>query len=67
MLERNYKRIWEKSSMNGNLKKNIFKGVGLAMGIGTLVLNIINPIDVKTAINLLSIGVISLVMAEFEK
>ena len=53
--------------MNGNLKKNIFKGVGLAMGIGTLVLNIINPIDVKTAINLLSIGVISLVMAEFEK
>lgn len=51
---------------NGDLKKLIFKAVGLAMGIGTLVLNIMNKLEAKSAITLLSIGLICLAISELE-
>lgn len=51
--------------MNKNLRKPIFKAIGLAMGIATLVLNIINTLESKSAITLLSIGLICLAISEF--
>lgn len=52
--------------MNRDIKKVIFKGVGLAMGIATLVLNIIKTLEVKTAISFLSIGIICLAIEGLE-
>lgn len=52
--------------MNKSFRKVIFKGIGLAMGIATLVLNIIKPIDSKSAISLLSIGLICLGIDQLE-
>ena len=52
--------------MNKNFKKLIFKSIGLAMGIATLVLNIITTLESKSAIALLSIGIICLAISEFE-
>ncbi|ERI93369.1 hypothetical protein HMPREF1982_01793 [Clostridiales bacterium oral taxon 876 str. F0540] len=51
---------------NGDLKKLIFKTVGLAMGIAALVLNIMNKLEAKSAITLLSIGLICLAISELE-
>ncbi|MDF2882633.1 MAG: hypothetical protein K0R54_3190 [Clostridiaceae bacterium] len=51
--------------MNKNLRKPIFKAIGLGMGIATLVLNIINTLESKSAITLLSIGLICLAISEF--
>lgn len=52
--------------MNKDLKRFIFKAVGLAMGIATLVLNTIKTFESKNAITLLSIGLICLSISEFE-
>ena len=52
--------------MNKDLKKLIFKSIGLAMGIATLVLNIIKTLESKSAITLLSIGLICLAISELE-
>lgn len=52
--------------MNKDLKKFIFRAVGLAMGVATLVLNIMNTLESKSAITLLSIGLISLAISELE-
>lgn len=52
--------------MSKDLKKLIFKSVGLAMGIATLVLTIMKTIEGKGAITLLSIGLISLAISELE-
>lgn len=52
--------------MNKELKKLIFTSLGLAMGIATLVLNLLKTIDVKSAITLLSIGLICLAINELE-
>lgn len=52
--------------MNKDLKRLIFKAVGLAMGIATLVLNIIKALEIKNAITLLSIGLICLAINELE-
>lgn len=52
--------------MNKDLKKLIFKSIGLAMGIATLVLNMIQTLDSKSAITLLSIGLICLAISEIE-
>lgn len=52
--------------MNQNFKQFIFKAIGLAMGIATLVLNIINGIESKSAITLLSIGLICLAISDLE-
>lgn len=52
--------------MNKDFKKLIFKSIGLAMGIATLVLNIINTLESKSAITLLSIGLICLAISELE-
>lgn len=46
--------------MNKQKVNIIFKAVGLAMGVATLVLSIMETIEVKTAITLLSIGLLSL-------
>lgn len=52
--------------MNKGLKKLIFRSIGLAMGIATLVLNIITIFESKSAITLLSIGLICLAISEIE-
>ncbi|MEW9094621.1 MAG: hypothetical protein AB2417_06015 [Clostridiaceae bacterium] len=52
--------------MNKDLKKLIFKSIGLAMGVATLALNIIKPLESKSAITLLSIGLICLAISELE-
>lgn len=52
--------------MNKDLKKIIFKSVGLAMGIATLVLTIMKAIESKSAITLLSVGLICLTISELE-
>lgn len=52
--------------MDKNLKVLIFKSIGLAMGISTLVLNIMKAINVKNSIILLSIGLICLALNELE-
>ena len=53
--------------MDRNLKGLIFKSVGLAMGVATLVLNIMGKINVKSSITLLSIAIICLALNELEK
>lgn len=53
--------------MNKDLKKLIFRSIGLAMGVATLVLNIINKLEGNTAITLLSIGLICLGISEFDR
>jgi len=52
--------------MNKDLKKLIFKSIGLAMGVATLVLNIIKTLESKSSIILLSIGLICLAISELE-
>lgn len=52
--------------MKQDLKQTIFKAIALAMGIATLVLNIMDQLEVKTAISLLSIGLISLAISQLE-
>lgn len=46
--------------MNKKLINTIFKCVGLAMGVATVVLSIMKTIDTNTAITLLGIGVTSI-------
>jgi hypothetical protein len=48
-------------------KNFIFKFIGLAMGIATFVLNIITTLETKSAIALLSIGLICATISEFKK
>lgn len=43
--------------MNKKLINEIFKVVGLAMGIGVLILSILNVLDINSKITILSIGV----------
>lgn len=52
--------------MNKDLKTLIFQGVALAMGIASLVLNIMGTIEIKNSISLLSIGLICLAMSQLE-
>lgn len=52
--------------MNKDFKNMIFKSIGLAMGIATLVLSIMNALESKSAITLLSIGLICLAISELE-
>ena len=46
--------------MNKKVINDIFKAVGLAMGVATLVLSIMKIVDTNTSITLLAIGVTSL-------
>lgn len=52
--------------MNIGFRRVIFKAIGLAMGVSTLVLNIIKPLESKGSIFLLSIGLICLAIDELE-
>lgn len=52
--------------MNIDIKNIIFKSIGLAMGIATLVLNVMKSLETKSAITLLSIGLICLAINELE-
>lgn len=52
--------------MNKDLKNLIFKSIGLAMGIATLVLTVMKTLDSKSAITLLSFGLICLAISELE-
>lgn len=53
--------------MDKKLRKLIFSSIALAMGIATLVLNIMDSIESKSAFTLLSIGLILLAISEIEK
>ncbi len=46
--------------MNKELKSTILKAVGLGTGVATLVLSIMGTIEAKSAIILLSVGLICL-------
>lgn len=52
--------------MNTDLKRIILKSIALAMGVATLVLSIMNVIESKSTITLLSIGLICLAINELE-
>ena len=52
--------------MNKDLKKLIFKSIGLAMGVSTLMLSLITTLESKSAITLLSIGLICLAISDLE-
>lgn len=52
--------------MNKDIKNMIFKSIGLAMGIATLVLTVMKSLEIKSAITLLSIGLICLSINELE-
>lgn len=52
--------------MNRNLLNLILKAVALGVGIGTIVLSILESIEVSSAIILLSIGIICLAMLNFQ-
>ncbi len=52
--------------MNKELKSTILKAVGLGTGVATLVLSIMGTIEVKSAIILLSVGLICLSINELE-
>lgn len=51
--------------MNKKTISTVFKAVGLAMGVATLVLSIMKKIDTNTAITLLSIGLIGIGIGQF--
>ncbi|WP_170270503.1 hypothetical protein [Heliorestis acidaminivorans] len=53
--------------MNRNIFSLILKATAVSMGVSTLVLNILGTIDVKGAITLLSIGVISLGILQLQE
>lgn len=46
--------------MNRQQINLIFKAVGLAMGVATLILSVLDSIEVEVAITFLSIGIASL-------
>lgn len=52
--------------MNKELKKLVFQSIALAMGVATLVLNILEAVEIKSSIIFLSIGVICLALNQFE-
>ncbi|MEA4910430.1 MAG: transmembrane 9 family protein [Chloroflexi bacterium] len=61
----------EKKNANGtqsnrDLVALVFKGVGLAMAVATIVLNILGTLSVNTAISLLSIGLLCVAIAELD-
>lgn len=60
-----YKIAWG-AIMNKNLLSLILKAVALGMGVSAFVLSILGSIEVNHAINLLSIGVVSLAMLHFQ-
>lgn len=49
--------------MNNNkfasIRSKIFKGLALALGVAVLVLNILNEIETKTSLILLSLAIVS--------
>lgn len=52
--------------MNDDLKKLVFKSVALAMGVASLVLNLLGSIEIKNSIIFLSLGLICLALSQFE-
>lgn len=52
--------------MKQDFKQFIFKAIALAMGIATFALNIMNSIESKSAITLISIGLICLAISSLE-
>ncbi len=52
--------------LNKELKSTIFKAVGLGTGVTTLVLSIMGTIEAKSAVILLSVGLICLSINELE-
>ncbi|MFS0576961.1 hypothetical protein AB1K83_15075 [Sporosarcina sp. 179-K 3D1 HS] len=52
--------------MRKGFKKIIFQSIGLAMGIATLVLTVLEELESKSAIIFLSIGLICLAISKLE-
>jgi hypothetical protein len=53
--------------MKRNLLKTIFSGIAVAMGVATIVMNILGVLTTGTAINLLSLGLTALAIAALQK
>ncbi len=53
--------------MKKNLLTTIFNGLALAMGVATLVLNILGVLDNQTAFTLLGLGMFALAAANLQK
>jgi hypothetical protein len=53
--------------MNKNIVSTSLKGIAVAMGIAVIVTNIVNPLWINGATNLLAIGVSALAIAALQK
>ena len=53
--------------MKPNLLKTIFNGIAVAMGIAVIVTNIVSPISLNDATNLLALGIAALGIAGLQK
>jgi len=53
--------------MNKNIVSIALKGIALAMGVATIVMNILGSLTVENAINLMSIGLTALALAALQK
>lgn len=62
----NAKKIAKKKEKN-NLPELIYKATGLAMAVGVIVLNALDKLEVKSAINLLGIGLFATCLSLFKK
>ena len=54
------KNVTEDKARNNDLINNACIAISLAMGIAVIVLNVLNQVDIKNAITLLSIGLVSI-------
>ena len=52
--------------MDNKLLKIIYRAVALGVSVGTLILNTMDKIHIKSAISLLAIAIIGLAMAELQ-
>ncbi len=53
--------------MNTNLLKTVLNGIAVAMGIATIVTNIVNPLSLTTSTTLLGLGIAALGIANLHK
>jgi hypothetical protein len=57
----------KEKTMKKNLLKTIFSGIAVAMGVASIVMNILGVLSTGTAINLLSLGLTALAIAALQK
>jgi hypothetical protein len=57
----------KENPMKTSLLKISLNGIGVAMGVAVIVLNIINPLPPAESVNLLAFGVAALSLAALQK